>query len=127
MLSLFKYFQTRSKLFPFDTETLNTEYEVCITLASHYNLKILNNLLHRDHLIPYYKHAIQILKNYKITLKNWSRKISQLYINASFTQPNRTFSTLKISCDKILHQKKLTQLFKNVQPQNHMQPSPNWI
>ena len=66
--NLFEYFKNRDKLLPFNTHTYIIEYEAGRHFSRIFNLKILNNISHRDSLSPFYKHAIEIIKKYKITL-----------------------------------------------------------
>ena len=66
--SLFEYFKTRDELLPFNTHMYIIEYEAGRHLSRIFDLKVLNNLPRRDFLSPFYKHAIDILKKYKITL-----------------------------------------------------------
>ena len=89
--SLFEYFKTRDQLLPFNTHTYIIEYEAGRHLSRIFDLKTLNNFPHRDSLSPFYKHAIEILKKYKITFAEMLKgKLRSIYrrIIASPDNPN---------------------------------------
>ena len=89
--SLFEYFKTRDELLPFNTRTYIIEYEAGRHLPKIFELKMLNNLPRLDFLSPFYKHAIEILKKYKITLPEMLKgKLRSIYrrIVASPDYPN---------------------------------------
>ena len=78
--NLFEYFKTRKNDLPFNSNTYLTEYEIGLVLSQIYNLKKLNHLPHRDRLIPVYQQSLEILTQYKITLKELQDgKIKQIY------------------------------------------------
>ena len=83
--NLFQYFKTREKNTPFNTETYLIEFEIGLTLSKMYNLPKLNYIPHRDHPTPYYQKAIQILKQYKITLQELTKgKVRHIYNRLSY-------------------------------------------
>ena len=89
--NLFEYFKTRDQLLPFNTHTYIIEYEAGRHLSRIFDLKTLNNLPHRDSPSPFYKHAIEILKKYKITLPEMLKgKLRSIYrrIIANPNYPN---------------------------------------
>ena len=78
--NLFEYFKTRDQFLPFNTHTYIIEYEAGRHLSRIFDLKTLNNLPHRDSPSPFYKHAIEILKKYKITLPEMLKgKLRSIY------------------------------------------------
>ena len=100
--SLFKYFKTREEFLPFNTHTYMIEYEAGHHLSRIFDLKILNNLPHRDFLSPFYKHAIEILKKYKITFPEMlKRKLRSIYISPHCSKswlPKRTVQSKQMNC-----------------------------
>ena len=89
--NLFQYFKTREKSFPFNTETYLIEFEIELTLSKMYDLPKLNHIPHRDYPTPYYQKTLQILKEYKITLQELTkRKIKQ--INNRLSYPDKRSS-----------------------------------
>ena len=83
--NLFQYFKTREKSFPFNTETYLIEFEIELTLSKMYDLPKLNHIPHRDYPTPYYQKTLQILKEYKITLQELTkRKIKQINNRLSY-------------------------------------------
>ena len=79
--NLFEYFKIRDKLLPFNTHTYIIEYEAGRHLSRIFDLKILNNIPHRDSFSPFYKHAIEIIKKYKITLPELLKgKLRAIYL-----------------------------------------------
>ena len=83
--NLFRYFKTRKKNIPFNTETYLIEFEIGLILSKMYSLPQLNYIPHRDHTTPYYQKTIQILKEYKITLQELTKeKIRQIYNRLSY-------------------------------------------
>ena len=82
------------------------EYEAGRHLSRIFDLKILNNLPHRDFLSPFYKHAIEILKKYKITFPEMlKRKLRSIYISPHCSKswlPKRTVQSKQMNCQRWL-------------------------
>ena len=91
--NLFEYFKTRKNDLPFNSITYLIEYEIGLILSQIYNLRKLNYLPHRDRLTPFYHQSLEILTQYKITLKELQGgKIKQIYLrlsNSDYT-PSKT-------------------------------------
>ena len=85
---LFQYFKIREKNSPFNTETYLMEFDIGMSLSKLYDLPILNHIPHQDYTTPYYQKALQIFKEYKITLEELNKeKIKQIYYRISY--PNK--------------------------------------
>ena len=83
--NLFQHFKTREKNIPFNTEAYLIKFEIGLVLSKMYNLPKLNYIPHRDHPTPYYQKTIQILKQYKISLQELTkRKNRQIYKRLSY-------------------------------------------
>ena len=83
--NLFQYFKTREKSNSFKTETYLIEFKIGLSLSKMYDLPKLNHIPHQDYPTPYYQKTLQILKEYKITLKELNRgKIRQIYNGISY-------------------------------------------
>ena len=78
--NLFQYFKTKEKNNPFNTETYLIEFKIGLSLSKLYDLPILTHIPHRDYPTSYYQKTLQILKEYKITLKKSIKgKTKQIY------------------------------------------------
>ena len=71
--NLFPYFKIREKNTPFNTEIYLIKFEIGLTLSKMYNLPKPNYIPRCDHPSPYYQKTIQILKKYKISLKELTK------------------------------------------------------
>ena len=95
----------------FNSDTYLIEFEIGLVLSQTYNLPILNNFSHRDYPTPYYQKTLQILKEYKITLKELTKgKIKQKYYRISY--PNKRHSHQETFRWKIVNQNILPNYLK---------------
>ena len=82
-----------------------------MSLSKLYDLPILNHIPHRDYPTPYYQKTLQILKEYKITLKELNKgKIKQIYYRISY--PNKRHSHQETFRWKIVNQNILPNYLK---------------
>ena len=96
--NLFQYFKTREKSRPFKIETYLIEFEIGLTLSKMYDLPKLNHISHHDCPTPFYQKPIQILKEYKITLYEFTNeKIKQNYNRILLIFSSSLFFKLKSS------------------------------
>ena len=82
-----------------------------MSLSKLYDLPILNHIPHRDYPTPYYQKTLQILKEYKITLKELNKgKVKQIYYRISY--PNKRHSHQETFRWKIVNQNILPNYLK---------------
>ena len=109
--NLFQYFKIRENNNPFNTEIYLMEFEIGMSLSKLYDLPILNYIPHRDYPTPYYQITLQILKEYKITLKELIKgKIKQIYSRISY--PDKRHSHQEIFRWKLVNQNILSNYLK---------------
>ena len=109
--NLFQYFKSREKNNTFNTETYLIEFEIGMSLSKLYDLPILNHIPHRDYPTPYYQKTLQILKEYKVSLKELTKgKIKQIYNRISY--PNKRPSRQETFRWKLVNQNILPNYLK---------------